>query len=122
MLEEGENGYPVEVDCEGLDDWTPLHFACYEGHEDLVALLCKHKAMVNAVTRYSRNGLHIAALRGHFAVVKTLINCGIAINAYDSDGNSALHFAAENGHRDIIAFLLESGCRVTKNREGATPI
>lgn len=112
----------MEVDCRGLDEWTPLHFACYQGHADVVGLLCKQGAAVNAVTRYNRNGLHLAALRGHYEVAQTLANCGIMLDAFDSDGNTALHFAAENGHREIIMFLLEKGCKVSKNREGATPI
>lgn len=122
IIENGFNNYPVEIDWKGLDDWTPIHYACYEGHDDIVHLLCKNHADVNARTRFNRNGLHIAALRGHHDVVKVLVNNQIEINAFDSDGNTALHFAAENGHRDIIVFLIESGCKIKKNREGLTPI
>lgn len=38
----GENNYPALVNHKGLDDWTPLHYACYEGHEDIVELLAEH--------------------------------------------------------------------------------
>ena len=55
----------MEIDYKGLDDWSPLHFACYEGHDDIVDLLCKNNANINAKTKYNRNGLHIATLRGN---------------------------------------------------------
>lgn len=99
MLQKGEDDYPVEVNYRGLDDWTPLHFACYEGHDDIIELLCEHEADVNAVTKFNRTGLHIATLRGHIEVVKILVNYKIDVDAYDNDGNTALHFAAENGYK-----------------------
>lgn len=71
-----------------------MHFACYEGHDDIVELLCEHEADVNAVTKFNRNGLLIATLRGHLEVVKMLIKYKIDANACDNDGNTALHIAA----------------------------
>lgn len=35
ILKDGKNGYPVEINYKSLDDWTPLHYACYEGHDDV---------------------------------------------------------------------------------------
>ena len=99
IIERGENNYPVEIDWKGLDDWSPLHYACYEGHDDIVELLCEHHASVNVKTKFNRNGLHIATLRGHLNVSKVLLNHKIDANAVDSDGNTALHFAAENGYK-----------------------
>lgn len=29
LLLEGENHYPALVNYKALDDWTPLHYACY---------------------------------------------------------------------------------------------
>lgn len=105
-----------------MDEWTPLHYACYEGHDDIVELLCSRHANINAVTRFNRNGLHIAALRGQLEIVKVLIKHQIDANSADNDGNTALHFAAENGYKDIITFLLEEKCKIKKNKEGLTPI
>lgn len=99
ILQKGENNYGVLVNHKALDDWTPLHFACYEGHDDIVELLCQHEADVNAVTKFNRTGLHIATLRGHLEVAKVLLNYKIDADAYDNDGNTALHFAAENGYK-----------------------
>ena len=39
MIHSGQNDYPVLIDNAGLDDWTPLHYACYEGHEDMAELV-----------------------------------------------------------------------------------
>jgi ankyrin repeat protein len=122
MIEKGDNNYPVELDWKGLDDWAPLHFACYEGNDDVVDLLCQNGANINSVTKYNRNGLHIASLRGHTPVIEALVKHKIDWNAFDTDGNTALHFAAENGYKDIIQILLDAGCNITKNKEGLTPI
>lgn len=35
ILKDGKNGYPVEINYKSLDDWTTLHYACYEGHDDM---------------------------------------------------------------------------------------
>ena len=64
MLTEGLDGYPAEVNSKGLDDWRPIHFASYEGFDDMVDLLLKHGADINASTIFKRNALHIASIRG----------------------------------------------------------
>lgn len=99
-----------------------MHYACYEGHDDIVELLCTHNANVNAMTKFNRNGLHIATLRGNLEVVRVLLDYKIDADACDNDGNTGLHFAAENGYKEIISFLLERECKIKKNKEGMTPI
>ena len=70
ILKEGKAGHPVEINYKSLDDWTPLHYACYEGHEDVAELLLSHGANANAITKFKRSSLHIATLRGYLNVVK----------------------------------------------------
>jgi ankyrin repeat protein len=73
MLNEGKSGHPVEINYKSLDDWTPLHYACYEGHEDVADLLLNHGANANALTKFKRNSLHISVLRGYLNVAKVLL-------------------------------------------------
>jgi ankyrin repeat protein len=44
---------------------TPLHYAAYKGHPDVVELLIRHKADVNARDARGNTPLHYAAGRGH---------------------------------------------------------
>ena len=99
ILKEGKDGYPAEVNSKGLDDWRPLHFASYEGYDDIVDLLLQHGADINASTIFNRNALHIAAIRGFLEVIKILCERKIELNAVDNDGNTALHIACQNGYK-----------------------
>ena len=122
LLKGGTNGYPVDINFKHLDDWTPLHYSCYEGHEDLVELLLQNGANVNTITKFKRNSLHIATLRGYLPVIKILYKFKIDFNTIDNEGNTSLHFAAEAGHKDIIHYLLSIYCTIKKNKDGKTPI
>lgn len=93
LLTKGRDGYPTEINCKGMDDWRPVHYVSYEGHADILNLLIKHNAIVNAYTKFHRNPLHIASIRGFIEIVKLLVENKIDINAVDNDGNTALHFA-----------------------------
>lgn len=44
---------------------TPLHIACMHGYPDLVGVLLKARANVNARTQQNRTPLHLAAMRGN---------------------------------------------------------
>lgn len=87
------------MNSKGLDDWRAIHFASYNGHDDIVSLLIKSGADVNALAKFNRNALHIASIRGSLEVAKILIENKININAHDNDGNTPLHFACQNGYK-----------------------
>ena len=82
------------VDAKGQDGYTALHYSCRYGHVDIVKILIKHKANVNAKTDSDDTPLHVAALYGQFEAV-------IAEFKYDMDminvkghmGRSLLHSA-----------------------------
>lgn len=44
---------------------TPLHLACTHGYPNLVGLLLKARANVNARSHQNRTPLHLAAMRGN---------------------------------------------------------
>ena len=57
-----------EVSC-----WTALHCACELGHLDIVKVLVRHGASVNALGGPGVTGLHAASNRGHEGIVRFLI-------------------------------------------------
>lgn len=52
--------------------WTPLHFAAFNGHKDVVELLLASRADVNAKDNEGYTPLHWAAERGREDVVEFL--------------------------------------------------
>jgi cytohesin len=55
---------------------TPLHVACNNGHESVVAYLISKDAEVNEPDKNGNTPLHIAARTGFKGIVKALITAG----------------------------------------------
>lgn len=54
--------YYLDVDTKGLDDWTALHFASNEGNLNIVDILIKHGATVDALTKFSRTPFFLTVM------------------------------------------------------------
>eukprot|EP00747_Dinoflagellata_sp_TGD_P169074 gnl/TRDRNA2_/TRDRNA2_197033_c0_seq1.p1 gnl/TRDRNA2_/TRDRNA2_197033_c0~~gnl/TRDRNA2_/TRDRNA2_197033_c0_seq1.p1 ORF type:complete len:268 (-),score=61.06 gnl/TRDRNA2_/TRDRNA2_197033_c0_seq1:27-830(-) len=84
---------------------TPLHCACVGGHEEVVQLLCKSRADVNAADGVGATPLVTAARFGHSAVVRVLCGAGAALDAADAEGCTATSLAASLGHKGVTVEL-----------------
>jgi ankyrin repeat protein len=83
---------------------------CYQGHVEIVRLLCDHGADVEARTNSGWRPLHLAAMHGHISVVKELIEERNAeINARDDDGMTALRWARRRNNPIITSYLISHG-------------
>ncbi|XP_051523542.1 poly [ADP-ribose] polymerase tankyrase-2 isoform X1 [Myxocyprinus asiaticus] len=58
------------------DFLTPLHLAAEKSHNDIIEVLVKHKAKVNAVDNLGQTALHHAALCGHLQTCRLLLSAG----------------------------------------------
>ena len=92
--------------------WTPLHFAAWKGHEDMVDALIKEGAIIDADDIINRSPLHWAAQGGHLNVAKTLIQKRANTKAIDAHGRSPLHVAASVGNGEVAAELADHGARL----------
>uniref|UniRef100_A0A2D4HXQ0 Uncharacterized protein n=2 Tax=Micrurus lemniscatus lemniscatus TaxID=129467 RepID=A0A2D4HXQ0_MICLE len=100
-----------------------LHIAALHGHVDLVALLLKYGANIEAKDVNQTGPLHFACQNGHFQVVKYLIECSTKQNKRDIYGNTPLMYACLNGYQEIAAILLQHGASVNlPNNQGNTPL
>lgn len=73
--------------------WTALHHACHRGHIDVVRLLLKHGAAVDATTQAGWWAVHLAAGAGSSETVGVLLAAGTPADAAAKDGSTALHCA-----------------------------
>jgi len=66
---------------------TPLHWAAYWGHFNVVEYLVNKKVDIDAQSKGYPSGtpLHYAAQNGHLSVVEYLVNQKADINAKNSD-------------------------------------
>ena len=46
----------------GLDDWTALHFASNEGNFNIINILLKHGATVDALTKFQRTPFFLTVM------------------------------------------------------------
>jgi hypothetical protein len=103
------------------DGWTPLHWAVDWGRRDVVALLLRSGANVDAVDNYGWTPLHVAASDAPRDIVALLLRSGANVNAATNNGRTPLHVAVVEGRRDIVALLLQSGVNVSiRNQSGRT--
>ena len=120
---------------------TPLHEACFHGHEIIVKILLekmktKGETDVTKVNIKNNAGLtpfHIACREGHFKIVKLLLEaCPAAelVNVGDNDKATPLHYACRNDNIDIVNQLMGvknkedniSKFLAHKMSDGVTPI
>jgi ankyrin repeat protein len=107
----------------GLDNWTGLHFASNEGHDEIVLYLLGKKANIEAKTGLGRRPLHIASIRGNLKVVNILYDSGADINVLDNEFNTPLHHACEFEFSSIVDFFLEKKAKIdVKNYKGLSAI
>jgi ankyrin repeat protein len=96
----------VDVNAPELDGTTPLHWAAYQGDEELVALLLAAGARVSTTNRYGVSPLAVACASGQAGIVERLLSAGADANATSPDGETALMTASRTGRADVVKLLL----------------
>ena len=112
---------------------TTLHKAASRGQKDMVRLLLRKGASIEATNKYKNTPLHCAAQNGHTNTVELLLEKGARIHAMGEynkaveqdikqgrlwiEGSSEftetpLHLAVRNGHMSTVELLLEKGASV----------
>lgn len=100
----------ADLDRPNIGGWTPLMYAAYVGHDNIVNLLLDNEVDVNA--RTTKNGatpLMLAASCGNESVVYFLLQNGAKIDIQDNRGWTCLFYATFQGHQKVVKLLLENG-------------
>jgi ankyrin repeat protein len=89
----------------GAKDHTGLQLAAREGHLEVVRMLLKHGANVNAQNNVGGSSLHAAAFQGRLEVVRELITSGANPKLQNGSGRCAVDLAEAAGHAVVVAYL-----------------
>ncbi|KAF5398888.1 hypothetical protein PHET_07906 [Paragonimus heterotremus] len=98
----------VDVRCECKHEWdfeadfTPLLFACYHGHLELVETLLRRGADINATAQNGWTALHWAAQRCHADIVELLLDHGASRSAEDLRGDMPCDVTNDLGLRECL--------------------
>jgi len=98
------------------EDWnegaggTGLILASAAGHGEVVQILSRAGADVNAVDERGWPAILRAAYFGHGGIVRALLESGASPDAREThEGGTALQFAARQNHPDTVRVLLDAG-------------
>ncbi|KAK9499652.1 hypothetical protein O3M35_002659 [Rhynocoris fuscipes] len=115
----------TEHDLNQGDDhgFSPLHWACKEGHIKIVELLMSRGARINATNRGDDTPLHLAAAHGHKEIVHLLLRNKADVNFTNEHGNTPLHYASFWGYQQIAEDLVTHNALIAlANKDGDTPL
>ena len=102
---------------------TPLHWAAFHGHLDVVRTLIKNGANPNVHTKDGYTPLRDAAYRGHTEVVRFLLEAGARVEESDKRGATPLHWVGHGGRAAVAKLLLQAGASpLNEDAFGATPV
>ncbi|XP_059488512.1 integrin-linked protein kinase [Neocloeon triangulifer] len=115
----------TEHDLNQGDDhgFSPLHWACKEGHTKIVELLIQRGARINVTNRGDDTPLHLAAAHGHREILHHLLRNKADVNFTNEHGNTPLHYACFWNYQLIAEDLVAQGSLVSiANKDGDTPL
>ncbi|KAH9514926.1 Ankyrin repeat and SAM domain-containing protein 3 [Bulinus truncatus] len=103
--------------------WTPLMYASYIGHDNIVNLLIKEGCNMNMKNPRGHTPLMLAASCGNDGVARLLVRNRAQLEVSDKNGWTALFHATYAGHQNFVAFLLEVGANkdAIEPSSGMTP-
>jgi ankyrin repeat protein len=117
-------GEGADIDCRDENQSTPLIIASRSGHLDIVKLLLRHQARVNAENRDGETALMLASREGYSKIVRRLLKKNAAVNARNKyDGGTALMEAAIRGSIHALEYLIAKGANLhAKDNRGFTAL
>lgn len=88
---------------------SPLNFAAYHNHSEVVELLLDHGADINDNGKDCFTPLHSAAAHRAEKTVKLLLSKGANVNAIDKEGHTPLYYATKNEDITVQQILISAG-------------
>ncbi|XP_030056144.1 M-phase phosphoprotein 8 isoform X2 [Microcaecilia unicolor] len=100
---------------------TLVMLAAAGGHDDLLRLLIKKGAKVNARQKNGNTALIHAAEKNFLTTVAVLLEAGAHLNIQQNNGETALMKACKRGNFDIVRLMVESGadCNISSKYQSS---
>ncbi len=124
LLDAGADPNARYTDTAGkLRNAPAVQFAAANGSVEMLRLLAKAGADLNAADATGLTPLMAAAFMGHSDVVDALLKAGAAREGRDEAGYTALMFASNAGKAAVVQHLLAAGADANaRDRDDSTPI
>ena len=91
---------------------TALHAASLRGHTEMVRLLIRRGAKLDAEHRLLGTPLHAAARFNNVAVVNVLVAAGAKLEVLNNHGYTAIQIAVLEGRLEAVQALIDLGANV----------
>ncbi|XP_052077278.1 uncharacterized protein LOC127715279 [Mytilus californianus] len=93
--------------------YTPAHWACYRGHEEIVRYILDNNGPIDKPSNneLGAHPIHWACVNGHIAIVDILLQAGVSVNVVDNKGCTPIIMAAQYGHTVLVSFLMGKGAK-----------
>ena len=89
------------IEAKEKDNWTPLHYACYNDHRPIVQYLIEKGAHIEAKDKDQCTSLYYGCKHGHFQIVQYLIEKDADIEAKTKKSKDSSSFSSSNGKCSI---------------------
>ena len=108
--------YDSEGGISNYHNRNPLEWAALYGHSDVIRILCKHGARLDACDTYLRipEPLHLATLQGGLEAIRVLLDLGAEMMRMNNDGESPA-FLAARGSVDCMKAFIDAGFDLNTN-------
>ncbi len=95
----------ASIDLADYRGWTPIFWAAFNGHADIVSFLIGRGANPDSRTVEGEWPLFWAVYKGHTSVVRYLLIGGARRDLLDTDGHDVLWLARTLKRWDVVALL-----------------
>ena len=112
------NMYGEDINAECWNRLTPLHSASSRGRVEVVELLLRGSANVNARNRWGWTSLHVASVNGHTKAAQLLLSYAANVDARDEYDHTPLILASFFGKSKVVRLLLGHGADVHAKENG----
>lgn len=99
-----------------------LWWAAGKGSAELVELLLRRGAAIEASDRWGTTALLQASSAGHAEVVACLLTAGANVHQRAYDGRTALSFSVRGGKPRVLSLLLDAGADLQSPQPTFTPL